>query len=422
MINHTPIEDPELEDIEDEQDIEMPSHRSALYGHRFRITDNPDGDNSDSDNLANTDDPNGYNPDTYLKADSAGALFLRLLVQENRKKVQEVAQKFHPAGSDKVCIDRALEAMDTDPMACTDPDKFIGIAQMLIHNKQYDEALTLLAYEDPDYPYTPKWPNHLGTALALAGIAEKKEDFEAVISLLTDKNGEARFPKHYEALRILTHGLNRTRQFERAIAIIQETGITDIKDSSLLQNCISALNNTGNYRIAVERFTTPEGLCLPCPPTPPILTNLGIALNACQEYRRTYYFMRDFLQHSAFRNNSGFLSVITDAANRLGLYRETINLLSKGEYGLHKNINCLRNLGYAYVFTGRLEDARQLVNFVRTRPQFDMSLVDGVVSALENAERTPDERRTLDVRQRFSPKSSKSIFAAGKLGDTGSGV
>ena len=146
-----------------------------------------------SDNLANTDDPNGYNPDTYLKADSAGALFLRLLVQENRKKVQEVAQKFHPAGSDKVCIDRALEAMDTDPMACTDPDKFIGIAQMLIHNKQYDEALTLLAYEDPDYPYTPKWPNHLGTALALAGIAEKKEDFEEYNSC--GQNGEA-LPKH----------------------------------------------------------------------------------------------------------------------------------------------------------------------------------------------------------------------------------
>ena len=55
---------------------------------------------------------------------------------------------------------------------------------------------------------------------------------------------------------------------------------------------------------------------------------------------------------------------------------------------------------------------RQLVNFVR-RVEFDMSLVDGVVGWKM---RKNTGRKTSDERQRFSPKSSKSIFAAGKLG------
>lgn len=410
----TEDEDTELEALE------IPFHRSVLYGHRFRITDDPDGDDVGDDlkgdnepngyHLTNIDDSDDYNPSTYLKTGSASALFVSLLIQENRKKVREVAQKFSSnlAGHDKVYMDRTLETMDTDSAACIDPDKFIGIAQMLLSNNQYDEARALLTFNDPNHPYMSKWPNHLGTALILARIAEKNGDFEAMVALLTDRNGEARFPEHYVALRILTHGLNRTGQFERTISIIQKTDIKNIKDSSLLRNYIYALNNAGIPHPAVEKFTTPEGLCLPCPPTPGLLTNLGIALNTCREYRRTYYVMRDFLKHSKFRNNSGFLSVVTDASNGLGLYDETIKILSmgNGEYGLHKNINCLRNLGYAYIFTGRLENARQLVDFVETRTQFDMSLIDGVISTLENAERTPDERRTANVRQRFSPKSS----------------
>ncbi|MFA4891601.1 MAG: hypothetical protein WC604_04640 [Candidatus Gracilibacteria bacterium] len=420
----------EFEDPEENQAPEMPFHRSVLYGHPFTITDNPDGDNpdeykekddkSDSRNITVIDDSDSYNPDTYLRENYADTLFFLLLARQTREKVRKVAQNppCKISGPDKVHIDRVLKAIDADPLAGENPDNFIGIADILLQHKQYDEARALLAFDNPEHPYIPKWPNHIPTVLTLVEIAEKKGDFEAMVALLTDKKGKVRFPAHHRTLALLTHGLNRTQQFERTIAIVkkieeaEDTKETPFQDHLLLQNYISALNNTGNPRAAVEEFTTPEGLCLPSTPTPGILTNLGLALNACREYRRTYYFMRSFLQHSAFRNNSRFLSVITDAANRLGLYRETIDLLSegKGEYGLHRDINCLRSLGYAYVFTGRLRDARQLVNFVRTRTQFDMSLIDGVVAALENAERTPDERRILDVRQRFSPQVQPPIF------------
>ena len=55
---------------------DSPFSPRVLGGHHFRITDDPDTDDSDADDMY------GYHPDEYLEADSPGALFLHLLVQE----------------------------------------------------------------------------------------------------------------------------------------------------------------------------------------------------------------------------------------------------------------------------------------------------------------------------------------------------
>lgn len=420
MVN-LPVQSDQFFDEEPEQDVETPFSPSvmdgpfsprALAGHRFRITDDQDGNNSNTDD-SDPDAQDYYNPNTYLEADSAGALFLQLLIEENRRRIKEIATKkpFHLAGPDKDLLTKTMKAINEDAVEGANPDKFVGIANILFQHKQYDEARALLTFENSEPPNLPKWPDNLGAALILAKIAEMNKKYEEVVSLLS-KDGRTRFPGHTDALRVLAHGLNRAGQFEQTIAIIEEEESSEndpFKNQTVLQNYISALNHTDSSHVAVGKFTTHEALNLPCQPDPSFLTTLGIALNNCREYRKTYYYMRRFLKIPAFWNHEGFLSVITTASNELRLYGTTIELLTEqnGEYRFPKNINCLRNLGYAYVFTGRLSQARQLVHFAQNQG-FDPSLIDGVISSLQNAEKTPQERQLANIHQRFAPKRGQS--------------
>lgn len=258
-----------------------------------------------------------------------------------------------------------------DPFDSECPQHVIGAATTLTHAKEYEQGIELITIKDRTGKRVPKWPNNWATVSLLVLTADKKNQ----IAMLTDKQGNPRFPDNTEAINLLSHAYNMTGRYIDTIDLIenQNPNSSIWKDPRICKNLVYALNGTEQFDEVIRRFVdiNHSKFKLPCPPTPNLMGRICTALNLTGMYQLTYELLQPFLYKSEYKRDERFMLSMSFAINKLGKSRGAIAILTEnGEYRFPKSLLCMQIICDALINSGQIHEAEQLLYKIKTSGKF----------------------------------------------------
>lgn len=334
---------------------------------------------------------------------SLGAQFLgklKKIGEETAKRVREIDV---PGLQGKIeslkwnSLMKQYEDFQMDTLETTCPKFVLAMAAALVETKRNDEDVqNLLTLEDKDGKRKPKWPNHFPAVHLLITIADRDQNSQEVVRLLTDEKGKERFPGHKGATIILVANYKKTGQFGEIAKILDKLDPQSEvwQKEDIFQSYIQALNFTKRFDEVTNKFTNNGKIIIPCRINNTIITNIANSFNLMGKYQEAYELIRPLLNDRDARRSSFFGTVAGIAMEQIGLHREIIRLLADrdGRCIHPENPYAVRSLAYAFININYIPEAEGLLYAAREQNLFSRN----EFSAMENAlsrKKWPDRTR-----------------------------